>query len=507
MSTRVLVIGLDACEKDILLDGVARGELPALASLMRDATWGIVEPPAGVYAGAAWPSFSTGTDPAHHRRFFCRQTPRGEYLDADFPSAAIEGAAFWDVLSDAGHRVAVIDVPHFKLSSSLNGIQVVDWTTHAPETAATRTLPASLHDDLVSRFGKYEADRCESVRYSASEILSLFAELEARLRAKAAMSRHYLDSAEWDLFVTVVGEGHCAGHQWWHLHDPTHPAHDSALRAEVGDLVEATYAEVDRAVGQIAAGAAADTRVIVLSSHGMGPRYGESVALDEVLRRLEPPRRSTGSLFSGAKRLWYALPANWRSATAFDRLRRIAQQPIQESLLVRDRRTRRYFAVPTNPHAGAIRVNLAGRETHGVVAPGSEYRAVCDFLRCELMELRCPISGAAVVADVLVTADVYTGPFADELPDLLIEWRRSGPIRGLASARVGNVPIPTVHGRSGDHCRDGLFIGHGPGITEKRIARSVPITDFAPTIAAWLDTALPPAFAGTAIPELNPHFS
>lgn len=502
MPARVLVIALDAYEKNLLLEWTASGDLPVLGALLKQATWGITEPPPAVYAGAVWPSFSTGTSPAHHRRFFCRQAPRGEYLDADFKSSAIEGAAFWDVLSDAGRKVAVFDVPHYKLSSRLNGIQVVDWASHAPEVQRAETYPAALRDQIVSLFGPEHPDQCEEIGNTPADYRALFAHLEARLANKIAMSRHYLSSADWDFFLTVFGEGHCAGHQWWHLHDPTHPAHDPSLAAAVGDLMKAAYIAVDRAVGEVVAGAGPDTRVVILCSHGMGPRYGESVALDEVLRRLETPKAAAGSLFSALKRAWYMLPPSVRSMSVARDLRGRLQQPLQQSLLVRDRQARRFFAVPHNPHSGAVRINVVGREAHGLVQPGSEYRALCATLRKELMALKCPETNQDAVAEVAITADLYEGPFADELPDLVVQWSRRQPLRSMSSPRVGTVPIPIVRGRTGDHTPTGLFLATGPGLTPGRLERAVPIVDFAPTFTTLLGVPALAAPTGQAIPEL-----
>jgi predicted AlkP superfamily phosphohydrolase/phosphomutase len=502
MSARVLVIALDAYEKDLLLQWAAAGELPVLGALLQRATWGITEPPPAVYAGAVWPSFSTGTSPAHHRRFFCRQAPRGEYLDGDFKSSAIEGVAFWDALSDAGRKIAVFDVPHYKLSPHLNGIQVVDWAPHAPETPHAQTYPAALRQELVARYGPERPDQCEEIANTPDDYRALFAHLEARLLNKIAMSRHYLGSADWDFFLTVFGEAHCAGHQWWHLHDPTHPAHEPGLAAAVGNLMKAAYVAVDRAVGEVVADAGPETRVVILCSHGMGPRYGESVALDEVLRRLEAPKAAAGSLFSSLKRAWYMLPPAVRSLSVARDLRVRLQQPLQQSLLVRDRQARRFFAVPHNPHSGAIRINVVGRETHGLVQPGTEYRALCANLREELLALKCPETNQDVVAEVAITADLYEGPFADELPDLIVEWSRRQPVAGMSSPRIGSVPIPTIHGRTGDHTGAGLFLAAGAGLTPQRLERAVPIVDFAPTFTTMLGVPAPATFAGKPTAEL-----
>ena len=502
MPARVLVIALDAFDKDLLLQWAAAGELPALAALQSKSTWGVTDAPAAIYAGAVWPSFNTGMSPAHHRRFFRRQAKRGEYLDADFTPTDIVGETFWEILSDAGRRVAVVDTPHTRLPRRLNGMQVVDWAVHEPETEQASTYPAELRGEVLSRFGTEPPDLCEQTTQTAEGHRALFDHLSARLRNKVAMSKHYLAAEDWDFFITAFGEPHCAGHQWWHLHDPTHPAHDAPLAAQTGDLMKAAYVAVDRAVGELIDGLPAQTRVVVLCSHGMGPLYGESVALDEVLRRLEPPQAAKGSLFQGLKRLWYMLPASLRALSPARELRLRMQGSLHQSLLVPERQARRFFSIPHNPHGGAIRINLAGRETHGRVQPGTEYREVCAYLRDELLALRCPETGEPVVTGVDIIADLFEGPFIDELPDLIVNWNRQRPLRQMSSPHIGTVAIPRIVGRTGDHTRAGLFLASGPGLGARRLERNVSILDFAPTFTAWLDVPTPPQFSGQPIAEL-----
>jgi predicted AlkP superfamily phosphohydrolase/phosphomutase len=503
LPARVLLIALDAYDKDLLLPWAAAGELPTLGRLLREATWGVTEAPAAVYAGAVWPSFNTGTSPAHHRRFFRRQARRGEYLDADFLPKDIVGRPFWEFLSDAGRRVAVIDAPHAQLSQRLNGFQLVDWAVHEPEVEQGLTCPPSLRQEILANFDREPPDQCETTTQTIESHRSLRAHLEARLRNKAALSRHYLESEDWDFFFTTFGEAHCGGHQWWHLHDPTHPAHDARLAAALGDVLKELYIEIDRAAGDLIAGLDPQTRLIVFCSHGMGPLYGESVALDEVLRRLEPPKAAAGSLFNSLKRCWYMLPPTVRALSPARNLRLKMQRSLHESLLVPDRQQRRFFAIPHNPHGGAIRINVVGRETHGRVQPGDEYRSVCAELREELLALRCPETGDRVAVEVAIVADLYDGPFVDELPDVVVEWSRRRPLRSMSSPRIGTVPIPEIRGRTGDHKRAGLFLARGPGLSERRLQRSVPIVDLPPTLMSWLDVPVPPHFAGRAIEELS----
>ena len=92
MPTRILFIGFDALDKDLLLQWAGSGILPTFRSLLHDATHGLIANPAGLYGGTLWPSFITGVSPARHRRFFQRQAPRGEYAEVDFRPSDCKGS-------------------------------------------------------------------------------------------------------------------------------------------------------------------------------------------------------------------------------------------------------------------------------------------------------------------------------------------------------------------------------------------------------------------------------
>ena len=64
MPERVIVIGLDAADPDLVEGWVREGHLPVIASLMENGAWGRLASPAEISTGPAWPMFFAGTGPA-----------------------------------------------------------------------------------------------------------------------------------------------------------------------------------------------------------------------------------------------------------------------------------------------------------------------------------------------------------------------------------------------------------------------------------------------------------
>jgi predicted AlkP superfamily phosphohydrolase/phosphomutase len=163
----------------------------------------------------------------------------------------------------------------------------------------------------------------------------------------------------------------------------------------------------------------------------------------------------------------------------------------------------------------SIRLNLAGREPHGVLRPGAETDAFCEELAHDLLAVIDERTGLPVVAAVDRTDSLYTGARRDALPDLLVTWSDAVATGTLAhaggrgatvrarSAKIGVVEGRNGYGRTGEHVPTGLFVCVGPGIPVGERRDPVELTAFHPTICSLL--GLPaPAVDGDVMPELVP---
>jgi predicted AlkP superfamily phosphohydrolase/phosphomutase len=172
----------------------------------------------------------------------------------------------------------------------------------------------------------------------------------------------------------------------------------------------------------------------------------------------------------------------------------------------------RCFAVPNGAPIGGIRLNLAGREPHGVLEPGRAADELCAELERDLRAIVDERTGAPLIAAVHRTDALHGGPRRDALPDLLVEWSATPPTgttalangRGAriraSSAKIGTVEGTNRYARTGEHVPTGMFIYAGPGAPRGRREQPVAITDFYPTICALLGVAAPAA--GSPIPEI-----
>ncbi len=126
---------------------------------------------------------------------------------------------------------------------------------------------------------------------TGDEDAGVLADHLAGVDAKARLSADLLAEGGWDLFVTVFGESHNVGHQLWHVHDETHPRHDPAVRARIGDPLTTVYEALDDGIATVLAAAPPDATVVLLLSHGMQAHHDGTHLVDALLHRLHRARQ------------------------------------------------------------------------------------------------------------------------------------------------------------------------------------------------------------------------
>ncbi len=480
--TKLLVIGIDAADKDLIQQWHAEGLLPTIGGLIQDAAWGYTENPVGLYVGAVWPSFYTGVSPAEHARYCYEQLQPGSYDNFRFHPYDVKVEPFWDLLSRAHKRVAVIDVPKTYPSKSIDGMHIVDWGAHDADFPRVVTSPPELAAEVTALFGTDHIHNCNAYRTQPEEFVGFRDDLISRVKRKADLSAHYLNQGGWDCFVTTFSESHCAGHQCWHLHDPGAPKHDPQLAEAVGDPIKDVYIAIDAAVGRLLEEAGSDTTAIILASHGFGPHYDATFMLDTMLARIASANRKglpPMSTARGLKRIWRSLPLSLRQHLApwRNKLTRMGFNP---------RVTCDAFQIPNNDVFGAIRINLIGREPQGRIGPGADYESICKSLAEDLLQFTNVETGEPLVHNVLRVSDLYHGTHMNYLPDLLVEWNRNAPVRSIHSPKTGTIRGKYEKCRTGDHKATGMFFMRGPGVRPGPVARTVSVMDFAPSITTFL---------------------
>jgi predicted AlkP superfamily phosphohydrolase/phosphomutase len=427
----------------------------------------------------------------------------GTYSFPPVNASLRSGITMWRYLSDAGYRVGVLNIPMSYPVEPVNGFMVSGWMT--PYAATDYTHPPELADELEREVGNYRIYPTETFSEGRRESFLQASYDLLDMRTRTAL--HLIQNRPWDLFMTVFFDTDRLLHQLWHYMEPEHPwRRDDQDREWV---VRDYFHKVDESIARLLSHTDEETLVIILSDHGMGQANNFIVLnnwlLDVGMLQL---KRDPWTLFkklmfrSGftlrnihqvADRLGLARQAEYVAGYFVDHLLKIAFLSFLDVDWSRSR------AYSFGRHLGSVYVNVKGREPQGVVEPGAEYEAVRDEIERLALEFRDPRTGRKLIGEVLRREEIYTGPFVDRAPDLILRPNEPSDIFfGLADFGHRDT-VSTVYRYSGMHRDDGMLIMHGPGIRPGSTIDGAIIYDIAPTVLHTMDLPVPSDMDGRVL--------
>ena len=506
---KVLLLGLDAAEPTCVEKWAAAGRLPALAGLMQTGVWTRLRSPAEEFPDEVWPSIYSSQNSAQFGKYFYIQPRRGserlELLDDTH-----HGRQFWTVASEAGRRCAVVDAPKTAILGRINGVQIANWGAHATRCAPS-SVPVGLYVEMRRLYGEYPVHSCDNHGRSPAEYRKLRDLLIAGVRNRGKVLRNLVTREPWDLFFAGFSETHCAGHQFWHLQDPTHPAFDAADRHGLASAMQEVYTAVDAEIGALLGLVDDSTAVIVFSGHGMAAQYHGRDLLPTLLHiwgldegKQKPPGASPERRYEIERGLVETLkdsvPIQFQYA-----VKSVIPRKLEDAIVCRVMGSKklnpqaRVNYVPNNDLNPAFRVNLKGRDPHGIVGPGEDYNKTLDFLSERLRELVNPSTGRPAIRKVTRLHDTYRGPHLDILPDLTAFWSDEAFISEVHSPGYGTVAGEHHDLRTGGHAAYGFLSMRGPDLAVDFASREPTGKDIAPTVLQLLEINLPESMEGRSL--------
>jgi predicted AlkP superfamily phosphohydrolase/phosphomutase len=215
---------------------------------------------------------------------------------------------------------------------------------------------------------------------------------------------------------------------------------------EFAGVIEDMYRRMDAVAGEAMRAADAGTLIVALSDHGFRA-FHRGVNLNAWLRE-------NGYLTASGSGGKYFEGVNWKATHA--------------------------YALGL----GGLYLNLRGREPEGTVEPGEEARRLKAELIGRLAGLKDYELGATAVDHVYDTGAIYSGPYLDRAPDLIVGF--ADGYRTAWGAAIGRTDGPVFETNdkawSGDHCVDPPLV---PGVlfANRKIDATDPgIEDLAPSI-------------------------
>ena len=471
---KVLVIGFDGATFTVLDPLMKKGYLPNLSSLIENGVHGVLQSTMPPFSAQAWASFMTGKNPGKHGLFDFRAPVSVNPIRPLTNSTFIRSRTLWKLLSDAGKRIGVINVPMTYPPEDINGFMISGIMTPAIRDKCFHP------PDLCQKAGDYppepdwDAYREVGSKNTEDVILRLVNKVTSLSKKRGETALSLLRDTDWDLFMIVFTSVDRLQHFAWKYLDPDHQQYRSDEADKYMESLAGYYTSLDKIMGDLIQEAGKDVHVIILSDHGFGPQYkkffiNKWMVEQGLLSLLETKRK-------------------WRSyLRKFDvaGIRRIIPSKLS-------RRVRTSFTVfncidwpHTRAYAGTsseqgIFINLKGREPFGTVTPGREYQAVVDEVCEKLGRLVDPDTGEKVVSKIYLRDELYRGPYVEFAPDIIFELKG---MSYLTQENIGQRQLFESSGfESGSHRREGILIMKGPHFKKALKCQDASILDLTPTI-------------------------
>jgi predicted AlkP superfamily phosphohydrolase/phosphomutase len=497
-SPKVTVIGVDAATWDVIDPMIRAGELPQLARLVAEGSSGALRSTTHPLTTQAWTTMTTGVNAGRHGMWDFSERDASGYRLRLVNGSYRRAPTIWDRLSAAGRSVGIVNVPFTWPASEVNGFLIAG--IDAGERDAGMTYPQELLPELRARFGPLELDHSFPLGRDGTVDVDLVRRV---CEQRVGIVRWLTERFEPDLLFVVFMAADHIHHVCW-----TEWERDS-LQSPVADV----YRILDQAVGELV-DVAHKGDVLVVSDHGGGRLKGVInlnawlaeqgfLTYTSTARRAAQPELAR-LLLSKALGQRRKIPKGLRTYVKrrFPRLRERAHE-LKEYTIIDWSRTQA-FAYGT---FGNIVLNMRGRESHGIVEPGTEYEHVRNEIARLALELRDPVTGERVVSAVHRREDLFEGPELHRLPDLLIEfedyaWLGKGNLTSRTPTISDTIRIGSGSKASyvGSHRKDGIVSLTGPSAAPgTRVSAN--IEDIAPTLMYLLGEMIPTEFEGRLLAE------
>jgi predicted AlkP superfamily phosphohydrolase/phosphomutase len=457
MKQRVLIIGWDCAAPELVFDAF-KDDMPNTRRLMEEGIYGELESTIPPITVPAWMCMMTSRDPGELGVYGFRNRKDYSYDAMTIANShVVKVPTLWDLLGKAKKKSVVLGVPLTYPAKPFQGWMVTSFLT--PNRNSQWTFPRRLTREINQVASDYMIDipnfRTDRRAELEQQLLKMTAE-------RFKLTRHLLETKDWDFFTMVEMGSDRLHHAFWRFWDETHRAYDP--NSQFSDTMRNYYRTLDAELGETLACVDDNTTIMVVSDHG-AKRMDGGICVNEWLRQNGYLTLKTEP--QGITR-WTADLVDWEKTKAWGE--------------------GGYYA--------RIFINVEGREPQGIVS-AQDYESIRDELKTKL-EAIVDEEGHNINTRVFKPEETYK-ECQNIPPDLIVYF---GDLYWRSVGSVGYNSIYTYENDTGpddcNHAEMGMFIMKNRGEARGNVSPKS-LYDIAPTVLDEFGIEIPETMQGKPI--------
>jgi predicted AlkP superfamily phosphohydrolase/phosphomutase len=515
---KIMIIGLDAATWDLVGPWAAEGLLPNLSRLMEDGVSADLQSVIPPLTPPAWTSFMTGSNPGKHGIFYFLEPQPGSYSMRYANAGSRRAPTVFRMLCDAGLTVGSMNIPFTYPPEPLHGFQISGLD--APSEKSPFIHPPSLRHEIEREFGKISFDITHlgfmSTDHRRDRVLAEMKRLDEQwTKIGLYLLEHYPADVMMFTFMSID----TVQHHFWQFMDSSHFLHDPSRAHRYGDAILRVYQRLDEAVWRFVERAPDETAVMIVSDHGAGPTSDRVFYLNRFLAQLGllkyhvPRRTHLDAVKQRATRATYKAlystlgPAPKKFLAALLPGMRERFEGAYTSFADIDWSGTKAYCSEVLASPPSIWINRKHEKPCGIVDQG-EYEALLSMITQKLADLKDPRNGQSIVPRIYRRDELFHGPFANEAPDLTLDWW-SGDGFSISPSLPEHRDRPALQIRDhaptkeaewgGTHRLNGILIASGKQFRRGAHVNGAQITDVAPTILHLMGQSIPESMDGRVL--------
>lgn len=301
--TKMLLVGVDGLDDDIVDRLIERHELPHFEALFAGGTHGTLETLEPTASPALWTSIATGRRPeVHGIHHFLDEATQSLY-----GSSQVRVPWIWEVLGDRGRTVGIVNWWATWPPPEVNGFLVSNVWPHSENQVAelarfSRHLPGGVSDETARLTSTYPLGLVRDLQRFVVREEDIPPEDLQALGLQKAGFRYFWDYPEYvarreaGLWLYERERPDFMAVYFWFLDHVQHQYFNVK-----DSVVIRCYEEIDRMLGAFVARADEDTVVLVCSDHGFRrAALGTSAHSDRAFLAMRGPNVIPGGSIEGA---------------------------------------------------------------------------------------------------------------------------------------------------------------------------------------------------------------